>query len=123
MHHPEDPVLAPERYTGDGADVVPLPEERVEPGLAIAAKQLFPTFDFDLFNSIGNQIGMAAENALLFQRTVRQSKEIKVLNNIARVISSSLQIEEVFDAFANEMEKLIAFDRLSVAFLDESGSY
>jgi diguanylate cyclase (GGDEF)-like protein len=91
--------------------------------LAIGARQLFPTFDFDLFTSIGNQIGMAAENALLFQRTVRQAKEIKVLNNIARVISSSLQIEEVFDAFANEMEKLIAFDRLSVAFLDESGSY
>jgi diguanylate cyclase (GGDEF)-like protein/PAS domain S-box-containing protein len=91
--------------------------------LAIAAKQLFPTFDFDLFTSIGNQIGMAAENALLFQRTARQTKEIKVLNNIARIISSSLQIEEVFDAFANEMEKLIAFDRLSVAFLDESGSY
>jgi diguanylate cyclase (GGDEF)-like protein/PAS domain S-box-containing protein len=91
--------------------------------LAIASQQLFPTFDFDLFTSIGNQIGMAAENALLFQRTARQAKEIKVLNNIARVISSSLQIEEVFDAFATEMEKLIAFDRLSVAFLDESGSY
>jgi diguanylate cyclase (GGDEF)-like protein/PAS domain S-box-containing protein len=91
--------------------------------LAIASQQLFTTFDFDLFTSIGNQIGMAAENALLFQRTARQAKEIKVLNNIARIISSSLQIEEVFDAFANEMEKLIAFDRLSVAFLDESGSY
>lgn len=91
--------------------------------LGIASKQLFPTFDFDLFTSIGNQIGMACENALLFQRTARQAKEIKVLNNIARIISSSLQIEEVFDAFANEMEKLISFDRLSVAFLDESGSY
>lgn len=91
--------------------------------LAIATEQLFPTFDFDLFTSIGNQIGIAAENALLFQRTARQTKEIKVLNNIARIISSSLQIEEVFDAFANEMEKLISFDRLSVAFLDESGSY
>ncbi len=91
--------------------------------LAIATEQLFPTFDFDLFTSIGNQIGIAAENALLFQRTARQTKEIKVLNNIARIISSSLQIEEVFDAFANEMEKLISFDRLSVTFLDESGSY
>jgi diguanylate cyclase (GGDEF)-like protein/PAS domain S-box-containing protein len=91
--------------------------------LGIASKQLFPTFDFDLFTSIGNQIGMACENALLFQRTARQAKEIKVLNNIARIISSSLQIEEVFDAFAHEMEKLIFFDRLSVAFLDESGSY
>jgi len=91
--------------------------------LAIATEQLFPTFDFDLFKTIGVQIGIAAENAVLFQRTARQAKQIKVLNNIARIISSSLQIEEVFDAFANEMEKLIEFDRLSVAFLDASGSY
>jgi diguanylate cyclase (GGDEF)-like protein len=91
--------------------------------LVIGKSQLFPTFDFDLFTSIGNQIGMAAENSLLFQHTADQSKQIKVLNNIARIISSSLQIEEVFDSFAHEMEKLISFDRLSVAFLDESGSY
>jgi len=90
--------------------------------LAIATQQLFP-FDFDLFKTIGVQIGIAAENAVLFQRTVRQTKQIKVLNNIARIISSSLQIEEVFDAFATEMKKLIDFDRLSVAFLDASGSY
>ena len=91
--------------------------------LGIATQQLFPNFDFDLFTSIGNQLGMAAENAVLFHRTARQTKQIKVLNNIGRIINSSLQIEEVFDAFANEMEKLIAFDRLSVTFLDESGSY
>lgn len=91
--------------------------------LAIATQQLFPTFDFDLFKTIGVQIGIAAENAVLFQRTVRQTKQIKVLNNIAWIISSSLQIEEVFDAFATEMKKLIAFDRLSVASLDTSGSY
>jgi len=91
--------------------------------LAIATKQLFPTFDFDLFTAIGLQVGMAAENAVLFQRTARQAKQIQVLNNIARIIGSSLQIEEVFDAFADEMKKLISFDRLSVAFLDGSGSY
>jgi diguanylate cyclase (GGDEF)-like protein/PAS domain S-box-containing protein len=91
--------------------------------LAIGHNQLFPTFDFDLFTSIGNQVGMAAENALLFQHTSAQAKQIKVLNNIARIISSSLQLEEVFDSFAHEMEKLIDFNRLSVAFLDESGSY
>jgi diguanylate cyclase (GGDEF)-like protein/PAS domain S-box-containing protein len=91
--------------------------------LVIGAQQLFPTFDFDFFTSIGNQIGMAAEHALLFQRSAAQTKQITVLNNIARVISSSLQIEEVFDSFAAEMAKLISFDRLSVAILDDSGSY
>jgi diguanylate cyclase (GGDEF)-like protein/PAS domain S-box-containing protein len=91
--------------------------------LVIGARQLFPTFDFDFFTSIGNQIGMAAENALLFHRTAAQTRQITALNNIARVISSSLQIEEVFDSFAAEMQKLIGFDRLSVAILDESGSY
>jgi diguanylate cyclase (GGDEF)-like protein/PAS domain S-box-containing protein len=91
--------------------------------LVMSTRQLFPTFDFDFFTSIGNQIGMAAEHALLFQRSAQQTKQITVLNNIARIISSSLQIEEVFDSFAAEMGKLISFDRLSVAILDESGSY
>ena len=45
--------------------------------LAIATQQLFPTFDFDLFKTIGVQIGIAAENAVLFQRTMRQTKQIK----------------------------------------------
>ena len=58
--------------------------------LVIGAQQLFPTFDFDFFTSIGNQIGMAVEHALLFQRSAAQTKQITVLNNIARVISSSL---------------------------------
>ena len=91
--------------------------------LVISAHQLFPIFDFDFFMSIGNQIGMAAEHALLFQRSSAQTKQVTTLNNIARIISSSLQIEEVFDAFAVEMAKLVSFDRLSVAILDESGSY
>ena len=91
--------------------------------LVISTHQLFPTFDFDFFTSIGNQIGMAAEHALLFQRSSAQTKQITALNNIARIISSSLQIEEVFDSFAAEMAKLISFDRLSVAILDDSGSY
>ena len=91
--------------------------------LVVSTRQLFPTFDFDFFGSIGNQIGMAAEHALLFQRSAAQTKQITALNNIARIISSSLQIEEVFDSFAAEMRKLISFDRLSVAILDESGSY
>jgi len=91
--------------------------------LVISERQLFPTFDFDFFTSIGNQIGMAAEHALLFQRSSAQTKQITVLNNIARIISSRLQIEEVFDSFAAEMAKLISFDRLSVTILDDSGSY
>jgi diguanylate cyclase (GGDEF)-like protein/PAS domain S-box-containing protein len=91
--------------------------------LVISADQLFPTFDFDFFTAVGNQIGMAAEHALLLQRSAAQTKQITVLNNIARIISSSLQIEEVFDSFAAEMVRLISFDRLSVAILDESGSY
>ena len=124
-----DPRLAQLLADCDGIGVVaavPLRSKNRVLGvmhLVIGAHQLFPTFDFDFFTSLGNQIGMAAEHALLFQRSSAQTKQITVLNNIARIISSSLQIEEVFDSFAAEMAKLISFDRLSVAILDDSGSY
>ena len=60
---------------------------------------------------------------MLFQRTTTQSKQIQGLNNVARIISSSLHLEEVFDSFALELENLIPFDRLSVTMMDDTENY
>src|SRR3989304_6299949 len=67
--------------------------------LGISERQPFPTLDFDFFTSIGNQIGMAAEHALLVQRSSAPTKQITVLHNIARIISSSLHLQAVVDSF------------------------
>jgi len=44
----------------------------------------------------------------------RLAKEASIMAEIGRIISSTLEIEEVFERFAAEMKKLIPFDRISI---------
>jgi len=45
-------------------------------------------------------------------------KEAEILAEIGRIISSSLNIEEVYQQFAKEAKKLIPFDRVVVNLLN-----
>jgi PAS domain S-box-containing protein len=49
------------------------------------------------------------------------SERLAVINRLDRVITSSLEINEVYEAFVQEMSHLIAFDRTSIILLDGSG--
>ena len=48
----------------------------------------------------------------------RTAKEAAVLAEIGRIISSSLEIEEVYQSFAKEAQKLISFDRISINLIN-----
>ncbi len=48
----------------------------------------------------------------------RLAKEKEIMANIGRIISSSLNIEEVYERFAEEAQKIIPFDRISINLID-----
>jgi PAS domain S-box-containing protein len=48
----------------------------------------------------------------------RSAREHEILAKIGRVISSNINIEEVYGRFADEVSKVISFDRLSVNIID-----
>ncbi|MBI5968058.1 MAG: GAF domain-containing protein [Deltaproteobacteria bacterium] len=84
--------------------------------------------DLRLAERVGTQIAGAIANALLFlerkraeealrrseEEAKRLAKEAAVLAEIGRIISSTLNIEEVYESFAKEAQKLIPFDRISI---------
>ncbi len=49
----------------------------------------------------------------------RLAQESAVMANIGRIISSTLTIEEVYERFAEEVSKLITFDRISISIFNE----
>src|SRR5215467_2498462 len=55
----------------------------------------FTSAELRLLLALGHQIGMAVENSYLIQQTSRRSEELHVLNEIGRVLSSTLQKEEL----------------------------
>ncbi len=48
----------------------------------------------------------------------RLAEENAIIAEIGRIISSSLNIDQVYERFANEVRKLIPFDRISINFIN-----
>jgi GAF domain-containing protein len=73
---------------------------------------------------LANLIAPAVENAELYQRLQATTQEIALVDEVARIITSTLDIDQVYEKFALEMKKLVDFDRVSVHVVDqEEGTY
>lgn len=64
--------------------------------LANRHRRSFSKDDIDLLTSIGNQIGIAVENAQLFSELEQHHKTLRALYTIESVVSGSLDLEEIF---------------------------
>jgi diguanylate cyclase (GGDEF)-like protein/putative nucleotidyltransferase with HDIG domain len=72
-----------------------------------------------LLLALGHQIGMAVENSYLVQQTARRTEELRVLNEIGRALSSTLDTEALFEKIYSEMKRLLHVDNFFIAMYDE----
>ena len=78
----------------------------------------FTSAELRLLLALGHQIGMAVENSYLIQQTSRRSEELHVLNEIGRVLSSTLQKEELTRKVWEELRRLFDVENFYIAELD-----
>ena len=78
----------------------------------------FTSAELRLLLALGHQIGMAVENSYLIQQTSRRSEELHVLNEIGRVLSSTLQKEELNKKVWEELRRLFDVENFYIAELD-----
>jgi PAS domain S-box-containing protein len=91
-----------------------------------------------LIERLASRVSSAIENAELYsqarqaEQELRESREAErrlaqenaLLAEAGRIISSTLDIDEVYERFAQEMKKLVDFDRVMVSAVDqEAGTY
>ena len=62
---------------------------------------------------------IAIENAILYTKREREAEQIRRINKIGKVVTSSLKIEEIYSALVAEVKSIIHFDRVSISLLDE----
>ena len=81
--------------------------------------------DVRLAEKVGDQIAGAVASAQLFSERTRAeeaakrlSQENAIMAEIGRVISSTLDIDEVYDRFAGAVRHLIDFDRIAICIID-----
>ncbi len=66
----------------------------------------------------------AAENARLYQELEASREEMAVVDEVAVIITSTLNIDEVYERFAQEVKRLVDFDRIVISIADlDAGRY
>ena len=96
---------------------------RVIGSMSLRSKQVgaFGPSQQTILERIASQIAPAVANVQLYEEI---KEEIAVVNEVARVITSALNIEEVYGKFALELKKLVDFERASINLVDqEAGTY
>jgi diguanylate cyclase (GGDEF)-like protein/putative nucleotidyltransferase with HDIG domain len=78
----------------------------------------FTAAELRLLLALGHQIGMAVENSYLVQQTARRSKELHMLNEIGRALSSTLDPEALFETILSEMKRLFDVNHFFIALRD-----
>ncbi|NWF92648.1 MAG: PAS domain S-box protein [Syntrophaceae bacterium] len=73
-----------------------------------------------LVESIGNQIGLALENARLFEESKRRLDELTILYEIMSLSASSLNLDEMLKEIITSLDKFFKFEALGILLVEES---
>jgi phosphoserine phosphatase RsbU/P len=74
-----------------------------------------------LLTLIASRMAVGIENARLHTRTTRQARALLLLNEIARELTSILNLDELLKRIAELLSRLIDYQMFSILLLDASG--
>jgi phosphoserine phosphatase RsbU/P len=74
-----------------------------------------------LLTLIGSRMAAGIENAQLYTRTTRQARTLLLLNEIARELTSILNLDELLKRIGELLSRLIDFQMFSILLVDSSG--
>ncbi len=74
-----------------------------------------------LLSLIASRMAVGIENAQLYTRTTRQARILLMLNEIARELTSILNLDELLGRIAELLRRLIDFQMFSILLLDAAG--
>jgi len=81
----------------------------------------FTLQDVQLLSSIGSQLGVAIENARLYEETQRRVEELAFLNEAGRTMTSSLDLGQVLTTVMQKATDVLKMEAASVLLLDDEG--
>jgi sigma-B regulation protein RsbU (phosphoserine phosphatase) len=70
---------------------------------------------------IASRMAVGIENARLYTRTTRQARTLVLLNEIARELTSILNLDELLKRIAELLSRLIDYQMFSILLLDSTG--
>lgn len=80
----------------------------------------FTDHDLWLLSAIATQAAIAVRNARLFESSQRRAAEMALLNDVARTLSSTLQLDEVLTRIMEQVETLLNVEAGSLLLTDQT---
>jgi phosphoserine phosphatase RsbU/P len=74
-----------------------------------------------LLTLIGSRMAVAIENAQLYTRTTRQARTLQLLNEIARELTSILNLDQLLKRIGELLSRLIDYQMFSILLVDPRG--
>ncbi len=79
----------------------------------------FSSSEIELARTLGNQAGIALENARLYQSTLSTAERLRILNQVSSEISASLDPETIYATVHWAVGQLMHVESFVIALLDE----
>ena len=76
--------------------------------------------EVNLLESLGNQIGLALENARLFEETKKRLDELTILYEITKISTSSLNLDLMLRKIIDSLNSFFKFEALGILLIDEN---
>ncbi|TES88663.1 MAG: diguanylate cyclase, partial [Dehalococcoidia bacterium] len=76
--------------------------------------------DLRLLEEVTNQVAVSMEKEYLRERLREREEELSVINRCSAVITSSLDIQEIYDSFIGELKKVVDTNWASIVLIEDS---
>jgi len=79
--------------------------------------------DFNLLEDVSNQVAVSMEKEFLREQLREREKELSVINRSSSIISSSLDIQTIYDSFIAELKKVVDVNWAAIVLIEENELY
>jgi diguanylate cyclase (GGDEF)-like protein len=89
--------------------------------LAVGNKRdnkLYTVEDIDLLESTASRVAAAMEKEYLHERLQMQDKELNIINHLTGIMTSSVNIQGIFEGFTQELRQVVDVDYATVGLIE-----
>jgi diguanylate cyclase (GGDEF)-like protein len=79
--------------------------------------------DYSLLENITNRVAVSMEKEYLREQLKEREEELSVINRSNAIITSSLDIQRIYDNFIKELKRIVDVDWAAIAVIEEEEAY
>ncbi|GAG27100.1 unnamed protein product, partial [marine sediment metagenome] len=79
--------------------------------------------DFNLLEDVTNRVAVSMEKEYLRERLREREEELSVINRLSAIITSSLDIQRIYDSFIEELKKVVNVSWAAIVLIEQNDLY